>query len=48
MSDHRQMFYMMANVHYKIVTSKVLLPPYRFWYYLLDLPFGIQNVVVSF
>jgi len=26
----------------------VLLSPDRFWYYLLDPPFGIQNVVASF
>ena len=41
MSDRRQMFYMLANVHHQIATSEVLLPPDCFWYYLLDLPFGI-------
>jgi hypothetical protein len=38
------MFYMLANVHYQIATSEVLPPPDRFWYYLLDLPLGIQNM----
>ena len=41
MSDRLQMFYMLANVHHQIATSEVLLPPDCFWYYLLDLPFGI-------
>ena len=42
------MFYMLANVHHQITTGEVLLPPNRFWYYLLDLPFGIQNAAASF
>ena len=42
------MFHMLANVHHQITTGDVLLPPDCFWYYLLDLPFGIQNVVASF
>ena len=42
------MFYMLANVHHQIATGEVLSPPYRLWYYLPDLPFGIQNVAVSF
>ena len=42
------MFYMLANVHYQIATGEVLPSPEQFWYYLLDLPFGIQNVVASF
>jgi hypothetical protein len=44
----RQMFYMLANIHYQIATSEVLTPPEHFWHYLLDLPFGIQNVAASF
>ena len=35
------MFYMLANVHHQIATGEVLPPPKHFWYYLLDLPFGI-------
>ena len=42
------MFYMLANVHHQIATSEVLPLPDHFWYYLLDMPFGIQNVVASF
>jgi hypothetical protein len=43
------MFYMLANIHHQIATSEVLPPPDRFyWYYLLDLPFGIQNAAASF
>jgi hypothetical protein len=42
------MFYMLANVHHQITTGEVLPPPNRFWHYLPDLPFGIQNVVSSF
>ena len=42
------MFYMLGNVHHKITTHKVLPPPNRFWYYLPDLPFGIQNTTMSF
>ena len=42
------MFYMLANVHHQIATGEVLPTPDRFWYYLLDLPFGILNVAVSF
>ena len=48
MSDHRQMFYMLANIHHQITIGEVLPPPNRFWYYLPDLPFGIQNTVASF
>jgi hypothetical protein len=33
MSGHRQMFYMLANVHHQITTSEVLPPLDRFWYY---------------
>ena len=47
-SDHRQMFYMLANVHHQIATGEVLPPPDRSWYYLLDLPFRIQNAAASF
>ena len=32
MLDHRQMFYMLANVHHQITIGKVLPPPDRFWY----------------
>jgi hypothetical protein len=42
------MFYMLANVHHQIATGEVLPPPDRFWHYLPDLPFGIQNVAASF
>jgi hypothetical protein len=42
------MFYMLANVHHWTTTSEVLPPPDHFWYCLLDLPFGIRNMVVSF
>jgi hypothetical protein len=42
------MFYMLANVHYQIATNEVMPLVDRFWYYLLDLPYGIQNMVVSF
>jgi hypothetical protein len=42
------MFYMLASVHHQISTSEVLSPPERFWYYLPDLPYGIQNAAVSF
>ena len=42
------MFYMLANVHHQITTDEVLLLPKRFWYYLLDLPFDIQNAAVAF
>jgi len=48
MSDYRQMFYMLANVHHQIATDEGLTLPNCFWYYLLDPPFGIQNVTVSF
>jgi hypothetical protein len=40
-SDHRQMFYMLANVHHQITIGEMLLLPNCFWYYLTDLPFGI-------
>jgi hypothetical protein len=39
---------MLANVHHQIATREVLPWPDPFWYYLLDLPFGIQIVVASF
>jgi hypothetical protein len=39
---------MLTNVHHQITTSEVLLPLERFWHYLLDLPFMIQNAAVSF
>jgi hypothetical protein len=42
------MFYMLAKVHHQIATGEVLLPPDHFWYYLPDLPFGIQNAATSF
>ena len=42
------MFYMLANVHHQITTGEVLPPPNRFWYYHLDLPFGILNAAASF
>jgi hypothetical protein len=42
------MFYMLVNVHHQIDTDEVLPPPNRFWYYLPDLPFGIQNATMSF
>jgi hypothetical protein len=42
------MFYMLANVHHQITTSKVLLSLGHFWYYLVDLPFRIQNAAMSF
>jgi hypothetical protein len=41
------MFYMLANVHHQITIGEVLPLPNRFWYYLLDLPFGIQNTMLS-
>ena len=41
MSEHRQMFYMLANIHYQITTGELLPPLNRSWYYLLDLPYGI-------
>ena len=48
MLDRCQLFYMLAGVHHQIATGEVFPPPDRFWYYLLDPPFGIQNVVASF
>ena len=48
MSDCRQMFYMLANVHHQIATGEVLPPLDHFWYYLSDLPFGIQDAVAYF
>jgi hypothetical protein len=42
------MFYMLADIHHQITTGEVLPPPDHFWYYLPDLPFGIQNVATSF
>ena len=41
-------FYMLANVHHQIATGEVFPPLDRFWYYLSDLPFRIQNVAASF
>jgi hypothetical protein len=40
-SERRQMFYMLANIHHLIATGEMLPPPDHFWYYLLDLPFRI-------
>jgi hypothetical protein len=48
MSNHCQMFYMLANVHHQIIIDEVLPPLDRFWYYLMNLPFRIQNTVASF
>ena len=48
MSDRHQIFYMLANVHHQIATDEVLPSLDRFWYYLPDLPFRIQNVAASF
>jgi hypothetical protein len=42
------MFYMLANIHHHIATGEVLLLLQRFWYYLLNLPFRIQNAAASF
>jgi hypothetical protein len=42
------MFYMLTNVHHQIATGEVLPLPDRFWYYLSDLPFGVQNAMASF
>jgi hypothetical protein len=42
------MFYMIANVHHQIATGEVLRSPDCFWYYLLDLSYGIQNAAASF
>jgi hypothetical protein len=42
------MFYMLAIIHHQIATGEVLPSLDRLRYYLPDLPFGIQNVVVSF
>jgi hypothetical protein len=39
---------MLANIHYQIITTEVLPLPDRFWYYLLDIPYGIQNALASF
>jgi hypothetical protein len=39
---------MLTNIHHQIGTSEVLPPLERFWYYLLYLPFGIQNAAASF
>jgi hypothetical protein len=48
MPDRCKIFYMLANVHHQIATGEVFSSPDRFWYYLSDLPFGIQNVAASF
>ena len=42
------MFYMLANVHHLITIGEVLPSLDHFWYYLPDLPFGIQNAAASF
>ena len=42
------MFYILANFYHQITSGEVLSPPDRFWYYLLYLPFRIQNAVASF
>jgi hypothetical protein len=42
------MFYMLANVHHQIATGEVLPLPDHFWYYLSDMPFGVQNAAASF
>jgi hypothetical protein len=42
------MFYMLANIHHWTTTGEVLPLSDRFWYYLLDLPFGIWSTAVSF
>jgi hypothetical protein len=39
---------MLANIHHQIIISEVLPPPNRFWYYLSDLPFRIQNMAAYF
>jgi hypothetical protein len=41
------MIYMLANVHHPITTGEVLPPPECFWYYLPNLPFGIQSTTMS-
>jgi hypothetical protein len=46
-SERHQMFYMPTNVHYQIATREVLSSPDHFWYFLLDLPYGIQNATSS-
>jgi hypothetical protein len=40
-SNHRQMFYMLANIHHWTTTGEALPPPHRFWYNLQDLPLGV-------
>jgi hypothetical protein len=45
MLDRHQVFYI--NVHHQINNGEVLPPPKWFWYYLPDLPIGIQNIVAS-
>lgn len=42
------MFYMLANVHIQITAREVLSPPHRFWYFLSDLLYVIQNAAASF
>ena len=46
--EQHQIFYMLANVHYQIITGEVVSPPDRLWYYLHDLVYGIQNAATSF
>ena len=46
--EQHQIFYMLANVHYQIITGEVVSPPDRLWYYLHDLVYGIQNAAMSF
>jgi hypothetical protein len=42
------MFYMLVNIHHHIAAGDMLLPPDRFWHYLLDLPSRIWNAATSF
>ena len=39
-SDHRRMFYMLANVHPQVTIGEALLSPNHFWNNLSDLPSG--------
>jgi hypothetical protein len=41
MSEHRYMFYTLANIHHQIVTIEELLLAHCFWYVLLYLLYGI-------
>jgi hypothetical protein len=42
-SDHHQMFYMLANIHHQITTGEVLLPPDCVWYYISELEHLISH-----